>query len=64
MAKTFEIIPASAAPFIIIGAIGIVLILLVGLFAVIGHSSRNAKFEVSDQGLRISGGLAFMTSLY
>ena len=57
MAKTFDIIPASAAPFITIGAIGIVLILLVGLFAIIGYSSRNAKFEVSDQGLRISGGL-------
>ena len=57
MAKTFEITPASAAPFITIGAIGIVLILLIGLFVFIGYSARNAKFEVNDQGLQIKAAI-------
>ena len=57
MEKTFGIIPASNAPFIFIVAIGIFLILLIGLFAFIGYSARNVKFEVSEQGLRITGGI-------
>ena len=57
MARTFDITPASTAPFIFIGAIGILLILLLGFLAFIGYSARNNKFEVSDQGLRIKGGI-------
>ena len=57
MAKTFGIAPASAAPLITILALGIFLILLLGFFAFIGYSVRNTKFEVSEQGLRIKGGI-------
>ncbi len=57
MTRTFDITPASATPFIVISAIGIFLILLLGLFAFIGYSARNTKFEVTDQGLRIKGGI-------
>jgi len=57
MDKTFGIIPASPAPLITILVISILLLLILGLFAFIGYSSRNVKFEVSDQGLRIKGGI-------
>ena len=57
MARTFDITPASSAPLITILAIGIFLILLLGFFAFIGYSARNTKFEVSDQGLQIKGGI-------
>ena len=57
MARTFDITPASATPFIFISAISILLILLLGFFAFIGYSVRNTKFEVSEQGLQIKGSL-------
>ncbi len=57
MEKTFGIVPASSAPLITMAAISLVLLLILGLFIFIGYSSRNAKFEVSDQGLRITGGI-------
>ena len=57
MDKTFSITPASAAPFIFLLVIGIFLILLLGFFAFIGYSARNTKFEVTDQGLQIKGGI-------
>ena len=57
MDKTFSITPASTAPLITILVIGIILLLLLGLFTFIGYSSRNVKFEVSDQGLRIKGAI-------
>ncbi len=57
MDKTFSITPASAAPLLTILTIGVVLTLILGLFIFIGYSSRNAKFEVSDQGLRIKGAI-------
>ncbi len=55
MVRTFDITPASSTPFIFIGAIGILLILLLGFLVFTGYSARNTKFEVSDQGLRIKG---------
>ena len=57
MDKTFSITTASPAPLITILAIGILLLLILGLFTFIGYSSRNVKFEVSDQGLRIRGAI-------
>ncbi|MFC1932026.1 PH domain-containing protein [Chloroflexota bacterium] len=57
MVRTFDITPASSTPLIVISVIGIVLVLLLGLFIFIGYSARNTKFEVSDQGLRIKGGI-------
>lgn len=57
MDKTFSITPASPAPLITILVISILLLIILGLFTFIGYSSRNVRFEVSDQGLRIKGGI-------
>jgi hypothetical protein len=54
MERIFGIIPASSGPVIFIVAIAIVLVLVIGLLAFIGYSSRNVRFEVNDEGLRIS----------
>ena len=55
--RTFDITPASSTPLIFIAVIGIILFLIIGLLAFFGYSARNIKFEVSDQGLRIKGGI-------
>lgn len=57
MIRTFDITPASSAPLLFIAAISLILILLLGVFARVGYSTRNTKFEISDQGLRINGGI-------
>jgi len=57
MSRTFDITSASAAPFIFISAISLLLILLLVFFVFIGYSARNARFEVSDQGLRLMGSI-------
>ena len=57
MDRIYGIIPASSGPLIFVVAIAIVLILIIGLLAFIGYSSKNVRFEVSDQGLRISRSL-------
>lgn len=57
LVRTFGITPASSTPFIFLLAFGMLLILLLGLFAFIGYSARNTIFEVNDQGLRIKGAL-------
>jgi len=54
MERIFGIIPASSGPIIFLLAIAIVFILIIGLLAFIGYSSKNVRFEVSDEGLRIS----------
>lgn len=55
--RTFDITPASSTPLIFIAVIGLIFLLLLGFFARIGYSTRNTKFEISDQGLRINGGI-------
>ncbi len=57
MDETFSITPTSSAPLVTIAIISAVLIVLLALFAFIGFSSRNVKYEVSDSGLNIKGGL-------
>ncbi len=57
MDKTFSITPASSSSLITLFALGILLLLLLGLLTFIGYSSRNVKFEVNDQDLRIKGGI-------
>ena len=57
MERIFGIIPASSTPVIFVAAVAIVLVLVIGLMAFIGYSSKNMQFEVSDQGLRISRSL-------
>lgn len=56
MDKTFSMVPASSVPLIVMVAISVLLLLLLGLFAFIGYSSRHVTFELSDEGLRIKGG--------
>lgn len=53
MERVFGIIPASSASSLVLLAIGIVLLLLLGLFVFIGYSSKNVSFKVSDEGLQI-----------
>ena len=57
MEKVYGIIPASSGPVIVLLAVAVVFILVVALLAFITYSSKNARFEVSDEGLRISRSL-------
>ena len=57
MERIFGIIPASSGPILFLLAISVVLILIIGLLGFIAYSSKNVKFEVDDQGLRISQSL-------
>jgi hypothetical protein len=57
MERIFGIIPASSGPIVFVVAVAIVLILVIGLLAFIGYSSRHISFGVSDEGLRISRSL-------
>lgn len=57
MVRTFGITPSSSAPLLFLLAISLFLLLLLGFLAFTGYAVRNTKFEVSDQGLRIKGGI-------
>ena len=57
MERTFSIAPTSSASLVAIAAIGVLLLLIIGLLAFSGYSSRNVKFEMSDQGLSIGPAL-------
>ena len=54
MDKVFNMIPAGSGPILFVAGISLLLVLALGLVAFIGYSSRHVKFEVNDQGLRIS----------
>lgn len=56
-AQVFTIIPGSNGPFWMVAGLAVFLLLMVGMFAWFAYSSRNLRFEVSDEGLRISGGM-------
>ena len=55
--KVFPIFPASATPLGVILAIIVSLLAIVVLFSFIAYSARNVKFELTDNGLRIRGGI-------
>lgn len=57
MVKTFGIIPAGSGPIIFSVAFSLLMLAIIILFVFISYSSRHASFEVSDQGLRIKGGI-------
>lgn len=57
MTRVFGIAPASPAPFIFLGAVGLLLLFVIALLGFVGYSMRNAHFEVTDQGLSIKGSL-------
>ena len=54
MERIFGIIPAPSTAFVFLLAISAVIVLLLGYLVLIGYSSKNVSFEVSDEGLRIS----------
>jgi len=57
MIRTFDITPASPTPFIFLSVIGLILVIILGFLAFTGYSVKNTRFEVSEQGLQIKGGI-------
>ena len=55
MTDTFAIVPASGRMWIVLAPIAFVLVVVVCIFAGMIYSSRNAKFEVGNDGLAIRG---------
>jgi hypothetical protein len=55
MTETFEIIPASAKAFWVIGIVSLILVGILVLFGFMSHSSRNARFVISSEGLQLRG---------
>ena len=55
MSEVFPIIPASGKIFWLLGPLGLLLLVLVGLFGYIAYSSQHVEFVVSPDGLRIRG---------
>ena len=55
--KIFPIIPSSSAALWISLGIGLILLVLSLLFIFFAYSTRNVRFELSDDGLKIIGGL-------
>lgn len=51
--RVFPILPASGTPLWFILAIVFVLVLLIVVFSLFAYSAQNARFELSDHGLRI-----------
>jgi hypothetical protein len=56
-AKVFPIIPASAKAMWVMLPVALILIVMAALVVFIVYSTKNAKFEVTDGGLRIKGAL-------
>jgi hypothetical protein len=57
MSDIFPMIPASSRAFWVPAGIGLLMVGILGLFIYIAYSSRNVRFEVSEGGLAIRGGL-------
>jgi hypothetical protein len=62
--QIFTIIPASNGPIWFLVGIVVFLVLLVSLFAWFAYASRNVRFELSDEGLRIAGDMYGRTIPY
>jgi len=57
MTETFEMVPAPAKAMWLLGGISLLLVSLLVLFGFLAYSARNAKFEITNDGLRIRGAL-------
>jgi hypothetical protein len=55
--EVFPIVPATSGPIIIFGIVGLILLSVLFLLAIFAYASRQAKFELSDEGLTIRGDL-------
>jgi len=53
MDRVFGIIPSGSGPVWFVVGLSVVLLLVIGFIGFIVYSSKNVKFEVTDQGLRI-----------
>ena len=54
MERVFDIIPASAGPYIFIWALSLILIAVIGLLIYVDYSSRDMYFILREDGLKIS----------
>lgn len=57
MSEVFQLVPASDKTLWVLGGIALLLIGLLCLFGCLAYSSRHTRFEISPEGLTISGGL-------
>jgi len=57
MKQVFPIVPASSGPLMVLIPLAILLLGLVAMSAWFVYSSRHAQFEISSEGLRITGAL-------
>ena len=57
MSEVFQLVPASDKTLWVLGGIAVLLIGLLCLFGCLAYSSRHTRFEISPEGLTISGGL-------
>lgn len=57
MKQVFPIVPAANSTFVTIAAILLFMLGLAAIFAWFAYSARNVHFEVSPQGIRISGAM-------
>ncbi len=55
MPEVFPIVPASAKPIWILGAICIILVIIFAALAYTAYSARNSRVEVSADSLRLVG---------
>lgn len=55
--RVFPVVPAHASAFWVILAIAAFLLMLVALFGRIAYGARHARFEVTEQGLLVKGGI-------
>jgi len=57
MKQIFHIVPAATGTFVTIWAILLIMLGLAAIFSWFAYAARNVRFEVSEAGLRISGGM-------
>ena len=53
--QVFTIVPGSAGPIWFFVGLSVLLLAMVALFGYLAYSSRNVRYEVSSEGLRIQG---------
>ncbi|MBI2836213.1 MAG: hypothetical protein HYX85_00775 [Chloroflexi bacterium] len=55
--RTFPIAPVPSGPFLFLGGIGLLLLVVIGLLVLTGYYMKNARFGIEEQGLRIRASL-------
>jgi hypothetical protein len=57
MRQVFMIIPGSGSIYFVLAPVIVLMLVIAGLMAYLAYSARHVRFEVSADGLRISGDL-------